>query len=825
MAGLYSVIRPRATTNLITNPSIGLATTGYSGSNASIVRFGGAARYGGSSLEVTPTANVTAGVTSTISLSASTTYTFSCDVLGQPGVPYQIIFSTGAGSAIASYQFTGTGAWQRVSVTATTTGSGNYILWLTKNNSASTGVVYTDGWQLEAGSSATTYCDGDQPGCLWNGARHASTSSRSAASRAGGEIVDLESIGVYLLDHGGGGMPPTNNIISDYGLLPGATYQRTKVLSRLLTLTVDHDDSQASDAFQALHDVRRELIELFDPFGVEGSQPTILRYTGGSEDLELDVFYDAGLEGGSTTGFIETATLRLLAPNPFWRQVGNSAKSLSVNETFADADYIVQRSKDGLWQALGGGIGGGVGATSKAVVYGPDGALYAAGQFTTAWNAAGTGSPLTVNNIAKWDGSVWSTLGATPGTNGRINDLAFDAAGNLYVTGNFTTAGGSAANYIAMWNGSAWSALGSGLNATGYALTVGTDGRIYVTGEFTSAGGVANTTYIAAWNGSAWSALGTGLNATGYALACAPSGNIYAGGQFTTAGGVTVNYIGYWTPTNSTYTPNGTSIWQARHGGVGSTVRAIAIAPDNTLYIGGEFTLAATHPQYIARSHGNGWLPLGPSTALNGIVYTLEVTTEGDLLVGGEFTTVTGIAWPDALATWRRDLTWAPFWIDFPGTARVNDVATYADGPINPDTNQRRTGRIAVVGPFSGTATSSNISDTTITNAGSAPAAPVIRITGPGVLETFVNMTTGREINFNGQTLQAGEVATLDLRPGHLSFTTTTGRNLLNTILSSHPTSFRLLRGDNTILVKMSGTTSASGISVLWQELHWSYDV
>ena len=54
------------------------------------------------------------------------------------------------------------------------------------------GDFYLDGIQVEQKDIYTTYCDGTQPGCGWNGAEHAATSSRSAMSRAGGRIMDLQ---------------------------------------------------------------------------------------------------------------------------------------------------------------------------------------------------------------------------------------------------------------------------------------------------------------------------------------------------------------------------------------------------------------------------------------------------------------------------------------------------------------------------------------------------------------------------------------------------------------------------------------------------------
>ena len=42
----------------------------------------------------------------------------------------------------------------------------------------------------------------------------------------------------------------------------------------------------------------------------------------------------------------------------------------------------------------------------------------------------------------------------------------------LYAGGGFTTAGGVTVNCVAKWNGSAWSALGTGMDYDVYALAV-----------------------------------------------------------------------------------------------------------------------------------------------------------------------------------------------------------------------------------------------------------------------------------------------------------------------------------------------------------------
>ena len=56
-----------------------------------------------------------------------------------------------------------------------------------------------------------------------------------------------------------------------------------------------------------------------------------------------------------------------------------------------------------------------------------------------------------------WDGRF-----GLPGTNGPVYASAVDAAGNLYVGGDFTLVGTVVASRIAKWDGTRWSALGEG---------------------------------------------------------------------------------------------------------------------------------------------------------------------------------------------------------------------------------------------------------------------------------------------------------------------------------------------------------------------------
>ena len=174
----------------------------------------------------------------------------------------------------------------------------------------------------------------------------------------------------------------------------------------------------------------------------------------------------------------------------------------------------------------------------------------------------------------------------------------------LYVGGNFERAGGITVNYVAKWNGTAWSALtvpsDTGVNSAVESMVVHDDGSgpaLYAGGHFTTAGGVT-VNRIARWDGTEWSALtgpsGTGMDRVVRTLAVYDDGSgrsLYAGGQFTTAGGLTVNRIAKW---------NGTE-WSALTGSSGTGVGtggydgvvALAVFDDGSgeaLYVGGDFT-------------------------------------------------------------------------------------------------------------------------------------------------------------------------------------------------------------------------------------------
>lgn len=275
------------------------------------------------------------------------------------------------------------------------------------------------------------------------------------------------------------------------------------------------------------------------------------------------------------------------------------------------------------WTPLGTGLAGGTGTYGTSVyalMVMPTGDLIVGGNFRTAGGVV-------VNNIARWDGSSWSALGA--GVNGEVRGpFALLPNGDLVAGGAFTTAGGAGANFVARWDGTAWHPLGAGVNAPVRDLKVMSDGALMAGGFFTSAGGLP-ANYVARWDGATWSALGTGLSGDCRALAVLTNGDLVAGGNgFTMAGGVSAKSIARW---------NGAS-WSAFGSGMGGNapnIYALAVNSAGELLAGGSFTVAGGLPSgFWSRWSEDGvpWIadhPAGQSTEPGQTVVLAAVCASG----------------------------------------------------------------------------------------------------------------------------------------------------------------------------------------------------
>jgi len=822
-----SVVLPLARTNLVTNPSIELATTGYTNTGTLIARAPEFQYHGTYSLQVTPSGSVNTGAYYTIALTAGTTYAISAKYLcGEgttvttvPGKEMKLWVADTSGNPLATTVLFSTGRWQWPQLIYHERIGATRRIYFTRGDSTfGANSIYVDGVQVEAITDgvlqATTYIDGDQIGLLpgqqppaygWNGTPHASTSYRTILTRAGGYLMNLQTAyGFMLTGMIGLGMAAPNNVSIPYSVLDGARYLRTTKLPRTLSLP---GRFQADTIYEQMTN-QSAMRAALDRDAVPVQQPLLLQFEPQDDcgnvigDLAYaQCLYAGGLEGNESNYPAEDAAPTFTMYMPFL--IGGSAgAALTVQQSVTGTRGILKRSASGAWAAVGAGVS--TGNTIYALLIGRDGKIYAAGDFTamsgvantlriayfdpadSAWHAMGTGADADVRAlaegpdgsiyaggaftsmggvastkcIARWNGSAWVAMGSGGGASTtRVYSLKWNAASTyLYVGGDFTDIGGSGADYLARWSGSAWSVVSSAtaLNGIVYALerVPGNTLGVYVGGAFTNAAAIANADRIALWSGSTYSALSTGMNGDVLALTTAPSGLLYVGGGFTTAGGVTVAYNAVWNGTG--FVPLGT--------GQNATLYAIAKGIGQSLYIGGAFSTA------------------DPFGALDSgfVIWT-----------GSSF------ALPD---------------VQLAAGTTVNALAIAADGTIYVGTDLNTSPTIAA-------------GVTTVDNDKPAFVYPVITINGPSSgtsrITSILNNTTGAAIYLNLK-LSAGETAVFNLNPQQLSFLSNVQGDLTGTIIpGSNPAQFYLAPGDNSISLLADASSVTATMS--WQRRYNGY--
>jgi len=351
--------------------------------------------------------------------------------------------------------------------------------------------------------------------------------------------------------------------------------------------------------------------------------------------------------------------------------IGND---LYVGGTFLTAGGLdtkrIARWNGANWSSVGAGITAAAVGIFTMVADGTN--LYVAGGI----NAAGG---IATRNIAKWDGANWSAIGPGIQTASVVNGLVY-ADDGLYAGGAFLDAGGLHAYNAARWDGTNWWALGQGMDNA--VLVLASHGsNIYAGGWFSRAGGVFGGN-VAAWNGNRWNSVGNVDFSFAEIRAIVASGtNVYVGGSFpggiTNGVGFSANGIARWTGISWSGLGSG-----LRYFGTNGLVRAIAAAPDGTVYAGGIFTqaggAAATN---IARYYTN-WQTVGtaPNPGVNGEVMALALAGN-DLYVGGAFTNAGGVS-AVGVARWDGS-AWSAVGSGLTGTVMAlatNGADVYAGG-------------------------------------------------------------------------------------------------------------------------------------------------
>jgi trimeric autotransporter adhesin len=343
--------------------------------------------------------------------------------------------------------------------------------------------------------------------------------------------------------------------------------------------------------------------------------------------------------------------------------IGEARSILAVGaDVYVGSADSVKRWDGSAWHDLGSWRSLGDEVLALAM---HDGALYAGGYFSTT-DVAGN----QILGIARWNGTYWESLGWQSRLEWGVHALAsyngeLVAGGYFFRTGSFPSV---AVGRIARWNGSNWLPLGSdggngmatsvpGVAPHVAAMTVW-QGALYVTGNFTAANAGSPEHEVAAagiarWDGVTWSSLGTGLGGARGRAVVGIGGELHIGGFFFPADGLTSALLTRWDGSNWSAPPQSPTA---------AYDRVFALAEgEHGLLVGGSFG-AISDQQFpdasplvvnnLGEMVAGQWHALGESTGsgVNGPVYAMA-RFEGDLYIGGFFTSVAGVA-ANYIARW-----------------------------------------------------------------------------------------------------------------------------------------------------------------------------
>jgi trimeric autotransporter adhesin len=234
---------------------------------------------------------------------------------------------------------------------------------------------------------------------------------------------------------------------------------------------------------------------------------------------------------------------------------------------------------------------------------------------------------------------AWRHHFAPPGLSGsgsRVEDIAIDDDGDVYVGGIFGAAAGLPVANVAVWTGNDWEALGDGLD--GWVRAIGFDGAgtlwaAYTTPAFEGA--------LASWDGATWTVAAT-LDGQVRDMVLAGDDPVIVG-DFT---GSVVRWDGA----------------EFRgFGAVSGGAESIAVSAEGFCIAGSFDAVDGVAADNAACWDGVGWTPLG--RGLPGGVAVLARSQDGTWYAGGTLTFVTDPrtgAYEAGIAVLDGD-TWAPF--------------------------------------------------------------------------------------------------------------------------------------------------------------------
>ncbi|MCX6953872.1 MAG: immunoglobulin domain-containing protein [Verrucomicrobia bacterium] len=276
------------------------------------------------------------------------------------------------------------------------------------------------------------------------------------------------------------------------------------------------------------------------------------------------------------------------------------------------------------------------------------GAVLVVNNDSSRYNSATTNLSGPVARIGS-TGVLDATYLPAPRSPGQVRAIVPAPGGKWYVGGDFAFVNGLARCNLARLNADgttdiAFAIPGSGFSSDVYALAVQPDGKVIVGGRFTAldgatahgllrldATGTRDATFDSVYN----------FQNDVYALALQADGRILVAGS--------ENYSPGSNPSLVRLRTDGTrDVTFALPGSaINGDVNALVVLPDGDVYVGGSFSsIGSVAANGIARLNADGTRDTGfaVGTGFGGYVYALALQPDGKLVVGGDFSTYQGVA-------------------------------------------------------------------------------------------------------------------------------------------------------------------------------------
>ena len=271
-----------------------------------------------------------------------------------------------------------------------------------------------------------------------------------------------------------------------------------------------------------------------------------------------------------------------------------------------------------------------------------DGKILVGGEFTTYDDMFPYNSIIRLNS----DGSIDDTFVIGTGFDYDVRTIKIQSNGKILVGGGFTSYNGTPSNRIIRLNtdGSIDNTfvIGTGFTSVVNILQIQPDGKILIGGSFSSYNGTPSNNIIRLnTDGSVDDTfvIGDGFDVLVNTIILQSDGKILVGGYFTNYSGTSSNNI---SRLNSDGSIDDTFVIGS---GFNNSVRTIVIQSDGKILVGGDFGDYDGIPSnYIIRLNSNGSMDntFVIGTGFNGVVYTIEIQSDGKILVGGNFISYDG---------------------------------------------------------------------------------------------------------------------------------------------------------------------------------------